>query len=105
MPNFVIQKSENHYWYFELYDTDGKLLLTGRPKMSQVACRAAILSVRINVFSLRNFEIRMTPGKEYFVVLHSVGTGELLASSGAYQERKACENLIEQVIAAVRKDG
>jgi uncharacterized protein YegP (UPF0339 family) len=105
MPNFVIQKSKANFWYFELYDAEGKLLLTGRPKMSRTACQANILSVHINVLSLRNFEIRMTPSKEYFVVLHSVGTGEILASSGVYHNRKACENLINQVIETVRMVG
>lgn len=97
MPNFKIIKTERETWFFELRDERGSLLLTGRKMPSKAACQGAILSARLNAKYKDNFEIRVTPTREFYVALLSMGTEELLANSSLYMDRSACEALIKKV--------
>ncbi|PKP17235.1 MAG: hypothetical protein CVU07_04590 [Bacteroidetes bacterium HGW-Bacteroidetes-23] len=97
MPQFVIQQNESGIWFYELLSPEGSVLLTGTKHDFKQSCLGEILSVRMNSQYLENFEQRISPNKDPFFILRSMGSNKVIGVSEFFSHLDGCEKAIAQV--------
>ena len=89
MPgSFVIQRSRNQQYYFNLRAGNNKIILTSETYVSEAMARKGIQAVKVNARLDAKYSRKVGRGrKPYFVILAAngepLGTSELYASSAA----------------------
>ena len=99
MPRFIIQKHDSGSWFYQLLSSNGSILLTGLKHEFNQSCHGEILSVRMNAAYPENYERRVSPGKDHFFVLRSMGSEKIIGVSEMYPHSDGCE----QAMALVKK--
>lgn len=97
MPQFVIQQNESGIWFYELVSPEGSVLLTGTKHDFKQSCLGEILSVRMNAVYAKNYEQRISPSKDHFFILRSMGSNKVIGVSEMYSHLDGCEKAIAQV--------
>lgn len=103
MPQFVIQQSESNKWFYEFLSDDKCILLTGTKHEIKQVCLGEIVSVKMNAVYEENFEIRKTPGNDYFFILRSMGNHQIIGISEMYSNKETCEKIISQTRKYIEK--
>jgi uncharacterized protein YegP (UPF0339 family) len=103
MPHFKIQQSETGLWYFQLLSAKGSILLTGTKHELKQSCMGEILSVRINAAYSENYELRVSPSKDHFFILRSMGSEKIIGVSEMYSHPEGCEKAISQIKKVIEK--
>lgn len=94
MQNFVLQQSETGTWFYQLISSEGSVLLTGNKHDFKQSCFGEILSVRMNGIYSENYEQRVSPNKDYFFILRSMGSEQIIGVSEMYSYAEGCEKAI-----------
>lgn len=97
MPQFVLQQTETGKWFYQLIASEGTILLTGNKHDFKQSCLGEILSVRMNGIYPENFEQRISPGNDYFFILRSMGSDQIIGISEMYSYAEGCEKAISQI--------
>lgn len=103
MPHFKIQQSETGLWYFQLLSAEGSILLTGTKHELKQSCKGEILSVRINAAYSENYELRISPSKDHFFILRSMGSEKIIGISEMYTHPEGCEKAIYLIKKVIEK--
>ena len=97
MPHFVIQQNESGIWFYELVSPEGSVLLTGTKHDFKQSCLGEILSVRMNAVYVENYEQRISPSKDHFFILRSMGSEKVIGVSEMYSHPEGCEKAINLI--------
>ena len=97
MPRFIIQKNELGSSFYQLLSPTNSILLTGLKHEFNQSCYGEILSVRMNCVYADNYEVRLSPSKDYIFVIHSIGSGKIIGISEMYLDLSSCEKAISLV--------
>lgn len=97
MPQFVIQKNKSGIWFYELITDEGSVILTGTKHDLKQSCLGEILSVRMNGVFPQNYEIRLSPSKDHFFILRSMGSENIIGVSEMYSHPEGCEKAINYI--------
>jgi uncharacterized protein YegP (UPF0339 family) len=103
MPQFVIQETETGTWFYQLIAPEGSILLTGNKLDFKQSCLGEILSARMNGVYQENYEQRISPGKDHFFILRSMGSEKVIGVSEMYSHPEGCEKAINQIRKHVEK--
>lgn len=89
MGKFVIKKSNNDQFYFNLKAGNGEIILTSENYVAKSSAQNGIESVRKNAPIDNHYERKTSPGKYYFVL--KAGNGEIIGKSEMYNSSSAME--------------
>lgn len=103
MPHFIIQQNEFGIWFYELVSAEGSVLLTGTKHDFKQSCLGEILSVRMNGVYAESYELRVSPSKDHFFILRSMGSEKVIGVSEMYSHPEGCEKAITQIKKYVEK--
>lgn len=96
MGKFVIKKSTNGQFYFNLKAGNGEIILTSENYVAKSSAQNGIESVRNNAPIDSHYERKTsTSGKNYFVL--KAGNGEIIGKSEMYNSSSAMETGIASV--------
>jgi uncharacterized protein YegP (UPF0339 family) len=96
MGKFVITKSSNGEFYFNLKAGNGQVILTSEGYSSKTACENGIASVKVNSKIDEKFERKVSSNdKPYFNL--KAGNGQVIGKSELYESEASMENGIESV--------
>lgn len=95
MAKFVIKKSSNGQYFFNLKANNGETILTSETYVSKSGAQNGINSVRVNTPFDSRYE-RKTSSSQYYFVLKAAN-GEPLGKSEMYNSSSAMENGIASV--------
>lgn len=98
-PKYLIQRSRNNQFYWELFATNGKtILVSSETYLNREGCKVGIASSKINVSDDKFKRLRSTNSEYYF---HQIANNyKELGRSQMYDSAQGCE----VGIAAVKKD-
>jgi uncharacterized protein len=97
---YVIEKSKNNEFYFNLKATNGQVVLTSVMFHSMAACTEAIDSVRANCADDNFFERKLSSNEKHYFSFKS-SEGGIIGKSEMYESHSA----MEKGIASVKKNG
>jgi uncharacterized protein YegP (UPF0339 family) len=97
MPHFKIQQTESGLWYYQFVSPLGNVLLTGTKHNHRQSCLGEILSVRMNSLYIDNYEKRISPSKDYFFILRSMGSEKIIGISELFTHPEGLEKAISQI--------
>lgn len=95
MGNFVIKRTTNGEYYFNLKADNSQIILTGQMYSSKSDCFKDIETVR-NICSYANYELKQPLNNKYSFVLKT-STGQIIGNSEMYKTKAGMENGIESV--------
>ena len=96
MGKFVIKKSSNDQFYFNLKAGNGEVILTSEMYTTKAACNNGIESVKKNAPDDNRYDRRESKNDQYYFVLKA-GNGEIIGNSEMYTTKAAMENGIASV--------
>jgi uncharacterized protein YegP (UPF0339 family) len=103
MSHFTVQQNDFGLWHYKFISSEGSLLLTGTKHEVKQSCLGEIVSVRMNSVYLENYEKRISPSKDYFFILRSMGSEKIIGVSEMYSHLDGCEKAIGQIRKMVGK--
>lgn len=103
MPQFVVKQNESGIWFYELVSPERSVLLTGTKHDFKQSCLGEILSVRMNGVYAENYELRVSPSKDHFFILRSMGSEKIIGVSEMYSHPEGCEKAINQIKKHIEK--
>ena len=83
-PKFVIRKSSNDQYYFNLWSQEENILLKSEMYTSKQNCKNGISSVQSNSFEDKNYEKKTSENSKYYFVLKSSQNGQIIGMSNLY---------------------
>lgn len=95
MGNFVIKKSTNEEYCFNLLADNSQIILTSKLYSSKSSCFTGIDEVR-NGCSYDSYEQKQAPGDKHYFVLKA-SDGQIIGTSEMYSSKAAMEKGIESV--------
>jgi uncharacterized protein len=96
MGKFVINKTKNGEFQFNLKAGNSQVILTSETYKSKKACENGIESTRKNSADDSKFERKKSKnGKAYFVL--KATNGQIIGKSEMYERNSSCENGIASV--------
>jgi hypothetical protein len=96
MGKFVIRKSSNSQYYFNLKADNGEIILTSEMYIAKSSCENGISSVKTNSPYNGNYEkLVSVNGKNYFNLKAS--NGQVIGTSQMYESAQGRDNGIESV--------
>lgn len=96
MSKFVIQRSTNQKYYFNLKAVNGEVILTSEMYEAKSGCQNGIMSVKNNAPYDHRYDRRQAQNGQFYFVLKAVN-GEIIGNSEMYVARSGMENGIESV--------
>jgi uncharacterized protein YegP (UPF0339 family) len=103
MSHFTVRQNELDLWHYQFISSEGSLLLTGTKHEVKQSCLGEIVSVRMNSVYHKNYEKRISPSKDYFFILRSMGSEKIIGVSEMYSHLDGCEKAIDQIRRMVGK--
>lgn len=82
-PKFIIRKSSNDQFYFNLWSAQEEIVLTSEMYTTKQGCKNGIESVKTNATDDKNYEKRISENGKYYFVLKA-GNGEIIGVSKMY---------------------
>ncbi|UPT69901.1 MAG: YegP family protein [Flavobacterium sp. JAD_PAG50586_2] len=95
-PKFVIRKSSNDQFYFNLWSAQEEILLTSEMYTAKQSCKNGIESVKTNAPNDKNYYKQISQNGKYYFVLKS-GNGEIIGVSRMYTDSSDRDNSIAKV--------
>ncbi len=96
MSKFVIARSTNQKYYFNLKADNGEVILTSEMYEAKSGCQNGIVSVKNNApYDYRYNRLQARNGQFYFVL--KAANGEIVGNSEMYVARSGMENGIASV--------
>jgi uncharacterized protein YegP (UPF0339 family) len=89
MGNFVIKKSTNEEYCFNLLADNSQIILTSKMYSSKSSCFTGIDEVR-NGCSYDSYEQKQAPGDKHYFVLKA-SDGQIIGTSEMYSSKVAIE--------------
>ena len=83
-PKFVIKKSINDQFYFNLWSVDEEIVFKSEMYTTKQNCKNGIDSVKKNAPEDKNYEKRTTENAKYYFVLKSSQNGQIIGVSSFY---------------------
>ena len=96
MSKFVIQRSKNQKYYFNLKAVNGEIILTSEMYEAKSGCLNGIESVKINASHDHRYDRRQAQNGQFYFVLKAAN-GEIIGNSEMYVARSGMENGIASV--------
>jgi uncharacterized protein len=100
MGKFVINRTSEGKYYFNLKAENAQIILTGQMYSSKKTCFDDIESVRNNCMPDNSYERKHSVGNKHYFVLKA-SNGQIIGNSEMYASKEGMEN----GIAAVKKNG
>lgn len=95
-PQFVIKRSSDGQYYFNLTAANAEVILTSETYRMRASARNGIASVRDNAPFDERFDRLPAAGNQFYFVLRAAN-GEIIGKSEMYRSRAAREKGIESV--------
>ncbi len=96
MGSYVLSKSKNGQFRFNLKAGNGQVILTSEQYTTKSAAENGIESVKKNAANDGRYEVRESKGGDPYFVLKA-GNGQVIGQSQMYKSSKACDNGIQSV--------
>lgn len=96
-PKFVIKKSVNDQFYFNLWSAGEEIILKSEMYTTKQNCKNGIESVKSNSSEDKNFEKKTSENSKYFFVLKSSSNGQTIGMSNLYASSSDRDNAIKEV--------
>lgn len=95
-PKFIIKKSSDNQFYFNLHAINAKIILTGERYTSKQNCKKGITSVKVHAPFDKNYERKTATNGQFHFNLKAAN-GEVIGKSEMYTTKAARDNGIEAV--------
>ncbi|WP_291130984.1 YegP family protein [Flavobacterium sp. UBA7682] len=95
-PKFIIKKSTNDQFYFNLWSSDEEIILKSEMYTSKQNCKNGIESVKTNSSDDKNYEKKVSENSKFFFVLKSPSNGQTIGLSNLYSTSTDRDNGIKQ---------
>ncbi|UPT71050.1 MAG: YegP family protein [Flavobacterium sp. JAD_PAG50586_2] len=95
-PKFIIKKSSNDQFYFNLWSAQEEIVLTSEMYTAKQSCKNGIESVKTNAPHDKNYYKQISENGKYYFVLKS-GNGEIIGVSKMYTYSSDRDNSIATV--------
>lgn len=95
-PKFIIRKSANDQYYFNLWSKGQEILLKSEMYTSKQNCKNGIESVRVNSQEDKNYEKRTSENSKHYFNLKSPANGQIIGTSNMYETASARDNAINE---------
>lgn len=97
-PKFIIQKSTDHQFHFNLLSVNGRVLLTGGMYTTRQNCVDGITSVILNAENEDNFDKKTDEGPTYYFNLKSAQNHQIIGTSENYTTASSRDKGIDATI-------
>lgn len=101
MAKFILYRTSNDEYAFNLKATNGQVLLSSEVYSVKADCLNGIESVRFNGRDERRYEKKITPSRKYYFNLMA-GNGQVIGSSELYatvEERDNAIAVVQSIVA------
>lgn len=96
-PKFIIKKSTNDQFYFNLWSKDENIVLKSEMYTSKQNCKNGIESIKNNASPDKNYDRKTSDNSKYFFVLKSQNNGQIIGTSNMYSNSSDRDSAIERV--------
>jgi uncharacterized protein len=96
MGKFVISKSKNGEFLFNLKASNGQTILTSETYASKASCSNGIESVRKNCVDDNKFERKLSSNSKHYFTLKA-SNGQVIGKSEMYESKAGMENGITSI--------
>lgn len=96
-PKFIIKKSTNDQFYFNLWSKDEAIILKSEMYTTKQNCKNGIESVKTNAPSDNNYDRKTSENSKYYFVLKSQNNGQIIGASNMYPNAADRDSAIERV--------
>lgn len=96
-PKFIIKKSTNDQFYFNLWSKDENIVLKSEMYTSKQNCKNGIESIKNNALPDKNYDRKTSDNSKYFFVLKSQNNGQIIGTSNMYSNSSDRDSAIERV--------
>lgn len=96
-PKFIIKKSTNDQFYFNLWSKDENILLKSEMYTSKQNCKNGIESIKNNASPDTNYDRKTSDNSKHFFVLKSQNNGQIIGTSNMYSNSSDRDSAIERV--------
>lgn len=96
-PKFVIKRSSNDQYYFNLWSKDEEIVLKSEMYTAKQNCKNGIESVKTNAPDDKNYEKRISENSKYYFVLKSPNNGQVIGTSNLFSNSSDRDKSIERV--------
>jgi uncharacterized protein YegP (UPF0339 family) len=96
-PQFIIKKSTNDQFYFNLWSKDEDIVLKSEMYTTKQNCKNGIESVKTNAPLDKNYDRKTSDNSKYYFVLKSQNNGQVIGTSNMYSNTSNRDTAIERV--------
>jgi uncharacterized protein YegP (UPF0339 family) len=96
-PKFIIKKSTNDQFYFNLWSKDEAIVLKSEMYTTKQNCKNGIESVKNNASLDKNYDRKTSDNSKYYFVLKSQNNGQIIGTSNMYPNASDRDSAIERV--------
>ncbi|MGH2664867.1 YegP family protein [Flavobacterium sp.] len=96
-PKFVIKRSSNNQFYFNLWSSDEAIILKSEMYITKQNCKNGIESVKTNAPEDKNYEKNTSENSKYYFTLKSSQNGQVIGVSNLYSTELDRDEGIEMV--------
>ncbi len=95
-PKFVLKKSSDDQFYFNLWSKEQEILLKSEMYTSKQNCKNGIESVKVNSQDDKNYEKNTSHNFRYYFNLKSSANGQIIGNSNLYINSSDRDNAIKE---------
>lgn len=96
-PKFIIKKSSNDQFYFNLWSANEEIILKSETYTSKQNCKNGIESVKVNSSDDKNYEKKISENSKFYFVLKSSSNGQTIGLSNLFPNATDRDNCIKEV--------
>ncbi|GAB5565182.1 MAG: YegP family protein [Winogradskyella sp.] len=95
-PKFIIRKSSNNLFYFNLYAVNGVVILNSETYTTKQNCIGGVASVKVHAPFDNNYVRKVASNGQYYFNIKATN-GEVIGTSEMYNSSQARDNGINAV--------